>query len=71
MGVNKVTKNQKPLWMHECGQIPAVEQLEKTPWGSFMTWHTECLIDTNTKESLNAIYNSDYVTTLDELPSFK
>lgn len=57
--------------MHECGQIPTVEQLEKTPWCSFMTWHTECLIDTNTKESLNAIYNSDYVITLDELPSFK
>lgn len=36
-----------------------------------MTWHTEWLIDTNTKESLNAIYNSDYVITLDELPSFK
>ena len=57
--------------MHERGQIPTVEQLEKTPWGSFMTWHTEWLIDTNTKESLNAIYNSDYVITLDELPSFK
>lgn len=70
-GVNKVAKNRKPLWMHECGQIPTVEQLEKTPWGSFMTWHTEWLIDTNTKESLNAIYNSDYVITLDELPSFK
>lgn len=70
-GVNKVTKGQKPLWLHECGQIPTVEQLEKTPWGAFMTWHTEWLMDTNTKESLKTIYNSEYVITLDELPRFQ
>jgi hypothetical protein len=32
-----------------------------------MTWHTEYLIDTNTKEELKALYNSEQVITLDEL----
>lgn len=66
----RVTHKTKPLWLHECGLIPTEEQLEKTPWGSFMTWHTEYLIDTNTKEQLSQLYNSEYVITLDELPSF-
>lgn len=65
-----VTGRAKPLWLHECGLIPTVEQLEDTPWGAFMTWHTEYLMDTNTKEQLSEIYNSDYVITLDELPDF-
>lgn len=69
--VSKITGGKKPLIFHECGLIPTVEQLKKTQWCSFMTWHTEWLIDTNTKEHLNEIYNSDYVITLDELPSFK
>ena len=35
-----------------------------------MTWHTEWITDAkwNTKESINAVFNSDYVITLDELP---
>ncbi|MDE6412732.1 MAG: glycoside hydrolase family 26 protein [Eubacterium sp.] len=69
--VRRITNGKKPLIFHECGLIPTVEQLKKTPWCSFMPWHTEYLIDTNTKESLHEIYNSDYVITLDELPSFK
>lgn len=68
--VKKITKGTKPLIFHECGLIPTEEQLEKTPWCSFMTWHTEWLIDTNTKEHLSELYNSDYVITLDELPDF-
>ena len=69
--VSKITKGNKPLIMHECGLIPQISDFEKVPWGSFMTWHTEYLIDENTKEHLNEIYNSDYVITLDELPSFR
>ncbi len=65
--VYKLAKGKKPIIMHECGQIPTVEQLEEVPWAMFMTWHTEWLIDTNTKESLKEIYNSDYVITLDEV----
>ena len=68
--VKKITKGTKPLIFHECGLIPTEEQLKKTPWCSFMTWHTEWLIDTNTKEHLSELYNSDYVITLDELPDF-
>ena len=68
--VHKITKGKKPLCFHECGLIPTEEQLKKIPWCSFMTWHTEYLMDTNTNEHLNEIYNSDYVITLDELPSF-
>lgn len=69
--VRKITKGKKPLIFHECGLIPTVEQLKETQWCSFMAWHTEWLIDTNSKEHLNEIYNSDYVITLDELPNFK
>lgn len=69
--VEKITKDSKPLIFHECGLIPELEDLKKTPWCSFMTWHTEYLIDANTKEHLKEIYESDYVITLDELPSFR
>ena len=68
-GARGVTKN-KPLWLHECGHIPDEQELRDAGWGAFMTWHTEYLIDTNEKEALSEIYNSEYVITLDELPSF-
>ncbi|MDE5964204.1 MAG: glycoside hydrolase family 26 protein, partial [Eubacterium sp.] len=68
--VKNVTQGRKPLFFHECGLIPTEEQLKQTQWCSFMAWHTEYLINTNTKEHMNEIYNSDYVITLDELPSF-
>lgn len=68
--VKKVTHNRKPLIFHECGLIPDEAQLKATPWCSFMAWHTEYVIDTNSKEHLKEIFNSDYVITLDELPSF-
>lgn len=68
--VRKITKGRKPLIFHECGLIPEIEQLRETQWCSFMTWHTEWLIDTNSKAHLKDIYNSDYVITLDELPEF-
>ena len=61
-----------PVILHENGTIPNPESLESDGayWGSFMTWHTEWITDAkwNTKESINAVFNSDYVITLDELP---
>ena len=61
-----------PVILHENGTIPNPEALESDGayWGSFMTWHTEWITDAkwNTKESINAVFNSDYVITLDELP---
>ena len=33
-----------------------------------MTWHTEHITDHNDTDTLNEIYNDDYVITLDELP---
>lgn len=69
--VKKITKDSKPLIFHECGLIPAVDDLKTVPWCSFMTWHTEWLIDANSSEHLKEVYNSDYVITLDELPNFK
>ncbi len=65
--VKKVTKEPKPLCLHECGQNPTAEDFRKAPWSYFMTWHTEYLTDRNTDEALNALYNSDAVITLDEL----
>lgn len=68
----------KPLCFHECGTIPTVKMFKETPWVFFMTWHTEWLVyndgnsqNDNTIDSLNEIYNDDYVITLDELPSFR
>lgn len=69
--VKKITKGKKPLIFHECGQIPTVEQLKETAWCSFMAWHSEWLIDNNSKESLKEIYTSDYTVTLEDLPKFE
>lgn len=65
--MKSITSAPKPLCLHECGTNPTESELQKTPWSYFMTWHTEYLTDTNTKESLNELYNSDFVITLDEL----
>ena len=69
--VNAVNKDHRPLCFHECGANPTETELRKTKWIWFMTWHTEYLTDNNDKEAINALYNSDYAITLDELPSFK
>lgn len=68
--VSKVVGEEMPIAFHECGRVPTVEQLEKdnTDWVWFMTWHTEYITDHNDTTTLNEIYNSDYVITLDELP---
>ncbi len=67
--VKRTVKNNKPVCFHECGEIPTVSQLkdEKASWVWFLAWHTEYLVDTNSTENLKAIYNDDYVITLDEL----
>ena len=62
--------DKKPLAMHECGLIPTEEQFAEAPWTYFLTWHTEYLTDKNEKDALRALYSSDYVVTLDELPNF-
>lgn len=69
--VLKVTKGTKPLILHECGLIPTIDDFNIIRWCAFMTWHTEYLIDANSEEHLNKLYNSDYVITLDELPKFR
>lgn len=68
--IAKITRNKKPLVMHECGLIPNIEDLQKVKWGWFLTWHSEFLTNENSKEHLKEIYQSDYVITLDELPEF-
>lgn len=60
----------KPYCFHECGTNPTAEELQTTPWTWFMTWHTEHITNNNDPEALNALYNSDYVLTKDEIPSF-
>lgn len=72
--VEKVQPEGMPIVFHECGTIPTQEQMHQseTPWLFFMVWHTDYITNKkyNTPESLNAIYNSDYFITLDELPRF-
>ncbi len=68
--VKKVDKGQKPLCFHECGQNPTGEQLQEVPWCWFMTWHSEYLTDNNSAETLDRLYNSANVVTLDDLPAF-
>lgn len=60
----------KPYCFHECGTNPTAEELKTTPWTWFMTWHTDHITGQNDPEALSLLYNSDYVITKDELPSF-
>lgn len=69
--VKTVCAGTKPMALHECGKIPTLQQLQTSPWGFFMTWHTTYITNDNTASSLKTIYNSDYAITLDELPNFK
>ena len=69
--MKKIVGNAKPITLHETGLIPSSGQLREVPWVWFMTWHTTWLTEDNWSERLNDVYNSDYVITLDELPSFK
>ncbi len=70
-GWNMLTglKTGKPKAFHECGKVPLPEKFrdDGTMWSWFMIWHTDWLMD-NDPEKLSAVYNSDLVITLDELP---
>lgn len=65
--VKRLNKANKPICLHECGENPTVDELEKMPWCYFMTWHTTYITDDNTAENIRELYNSDKVITLDEL----
>ncbi len=68
--VKRIVGKDKPICFHECGKVPTVEELNsaRAEWVWFMAWHTEYMIDRNEVENLQAIYNDEYVITLDELP---
>ncbi len=68
--VTDIVGKDVPVCFHECGRIPTAAQLKKdnTKWVWFMTWHTEYITDKNDTDDLKAIYNDEYVITLDELP---
>lgn len=67
--LEKLTEAEKPMAFHECGNVPSVEKFEEDGdlWAWFMIWHTDHIVG-NDKENLTAVYNSDKVITLDELP---
>ena len=61
----------KPRAFHECGNVPPVEQFEEDGdlWAWFMIWHTDHIM-ANDRDNLKAVYSSDKIVTLDELPDF-
>lgn len=68
----KLTKvADKPMAFHECGKVPPISRFEKDGdlWSWFMIWHTD-YIKANSPKNLTAVYTSDKVITLDELPDF-
>lgn len=65
-----LTEEPKPYCFHECGTAPTAEELQTTPWIWFMIWHTDHVTNGNDPETLSTLYNSDYVLTRDEIPSF-
>ncbi len=69
--LEKINTSGKPMTFHECGNVPSVEQFEQDGclWSYFMIWHTD-FIKNNDKENLKAVYNSEKIITLDELPVF-
>ena len=67
--LEQVTDAEKPIAFHECGNVPSIEEFENDGilWSWFMIWHTDYIMK-NDPENLKAVYNSDKVITLDELP---
>ena len=65
-----LVEDSKPIAFHETGLIPTVDEFKETKWAYFMTWHTEYLVDRNSVEALNTLYNDPYVITLSDLPDF-
>ncbi len=60
--------NTKMIAMMENDTIPSVDNMvdEGAMWLYFMPWYEEHLYQYNNVSTLNAIYNSEYVITLDE-----
>lgn len=64
----------KPRALHECGYLPSADAMveKESLWSWFMLWHSDYLNDAyNTEEEITALYNSEYILTLDELPNLK
>ena len=62
------TSPDKVAALAEVGYMPDIERLEEshTPWAYYMTWSKEFCIGEqyNSKESLRAMYESDYSVTM-------
>lgn len=67
------TNDTKMVALAENDVIPDIDNMvnEGAWWSYFCPWYGDFITDgvTNTTEMLNKIYNSEYVITLDELPS--
>jgi hypothetical protein len=62
-----------PVALHECGPIPDPDRLKSTAtkWLLFNVWTAPFYqAPSNSAEHLKAVYNHDYVITLDEMPGF-
>lgn len=70
-----LTGGTKMVAMTENDTVPSVQNLteEKAGWLYFCPWYGEYLMSTayNFPATLTALYQSDYVITLDELPNLK
>jgi mannan endo-1,4-beta-mannosidase len=76
--VMNTVRGNKPMGIGECNVLPSVEILTKQPnWSFFMSWSEETFFDfehnqvTNTDDKIKAVYNSDRVITLEEMPGWK
>lgn len=69
----KMYDSKKMITLMECDTIPSVENItaDNAYWGYFMPWYDNHLYQRNSKDTLNKIYNSDLVITLDEVPDYK
>lgn len=71
--VVNIVGTEMPIAYHENGPIPNLDDMIKdgAKWVLFMTWHTTHIMQENTPEYLDTVYNHHYVITLDELPDFR
>jgi hypothetical protein len=71
--VAKIVGTGMPIAYHENGPLPNPDDMiqDGAHWVWFLTWHTIHIKEQNTADYLNAVYNHQYVITLDGLPDFK
>lgn len=61
----------KPIAIGECDILPTPEELAAQPrWAFFMCW-AELVREKNAESAIRALYESDRVGTLDEMPGWK